>query len=208
MRHSAELIRRKSTFGSEVTEHIEEIATQLIGLDNKYEIEDFYNLRMDGMVAVLLADPAKMAPWFSMTFFNGDYSMIQRISVLSTLGLGARELAGLPKEGAVSTISTGSEADTFPSRRLPKKLHRIYAEESAPLDNLSRSLESTMLKPIAAEAADHITGPDALKIRTFSSRLAVEGKRQRIIPNKLAKIVSDAFFLPLVGRWRIHRQAL
>ena len=201
------MIRRKTNFGSEVTEHIEELATQLIGLDDKYEMEDFQQLRISSMIAVLLADPSKMGPWFSATFFNGDYSMGQRISVLTTLGLGARELAGMSREDITLTKYNEGSPNTFPSKRLPDRLHKIYAIESAPIANISNALESSILRPIAAEAADQVTGPNALKVRTFSSRLAVEGKRQKAIPNQLAKVVADAFFLPLIGRWRSNRQA-
>ena len=201
------MIRRKTNFGSEVAEHIEELATQLIGLDDKYEMEDFQHLRISGMIAVLLADPSKMGPWFSATFFNGDYSMSQRISVLSTLGIGARELAGMTAEDTMSTKSNGSNPTSFPSKKLPDKLHKIYATESAPVNDASKALESSILRPIAAEVADQATGPNALKVRTFSSRLAVEGKRQKAIPNQLAMVVANAFFLPLVGRWQTNRQA-
>lgn len=159
------------------------------------------------MIAVLLADPSKMGPWFSATFFNGDYSMGQRISVLTTLGLGARELAGMSREDMTLTKYNEGSPNTFPSKRLPDRLHKIYAIESAPIANISNALESSILRPIAAEAADQATGPNALKVRTFSSRLAVEGKRQKAIPNQLAKVVADAFFLPLIGRWRSNRQA-
>ena len=159
------------------------------------------------MIAVLLADPSKMGPWFSATFFNGDYSMSQRISVLSTLGIGARELAGMTAEDTMSTKSNGSNPISFPSKKLPDKLHKIYATESAPVNDASKALEFSILRPIAAEVADQVTGPNALKVRTFSSRLAVEGKRQKAIPNQLASVVANAFFLPLVGRWRINRQA-
>lgn len=208
LEQSAGLIRRKTGFGSEVVEHIEELATQLIGLDDKYDMNGFQGLRMSSMIAVLLADPSKMGPWFSATFFNGDYSMSQRVSVLSTLGLGARELAGLSKEDMNFMDLEKGNAGLFPSKKLPEKLHRIYATEAAPVEAISNALESSILKPIAARAADDVTGPNVLKVRTFSSRLAVEGKRQKAIPNQLARVVADAFFLPLVGRWRIHRQAL
>ena len=208
LQHAENLIRRKANFGSEVTEHIEELATQLIGLDDKYEIEDFQQLRLNSMIAVLLADPPKMGPWFSATFFNGDYSMDQRVSILSTIGLGTRELAGLSKEDSSLAKINQLQADTFPSKKLPDRLHRIYAAESAPVNKLSSTLESSILRPIAAEAADKLTGPNALKVRTFSSRLSTESRKHRVIPNQLAKVVADAFFLPLVGRWRTHRQAL
>ena len=170
-------------------------------------MDDFQQMRLQGMIAVLIADPLKMGQWFSRTFYNGDYSMGQRASVLTVLGLGARELAGLGKEDATLTGADASTESSFPSKRLPDKLHKIYALEAAPMNALSNRLEKTMIRPMAAEAADRFSGPNALKVRTFSSRMAVEEKRQKPIPNALAKVVADGFFFPLIGRWRIHLQS-
>ena len=204
---ASSLIRRKAAFGSEVLDNIEELATVLVGLGDRWEMEKFQQMRLQGMIAVLTASPLKMGQWFSMTFFNGDYSMGQRASILTTLGLGARELAGLGEEDAVLTGANAIAQNPFPSKKLPDKLHKLYALEAAPMNTLSQQLERTMIQPIAAEAADKVTGPNALKVRTFSSRMAVEKKRQRPIPNALAKIVAEGFFFPLTGRWRIHLQA-
>jgi telomere length regulation protein len=170
-------------------------------------MEEFQKSRLQGMIAVLTAEPLKMGQWFSKTFYNGDYSMGQRASVLTTLGIAARELAGLGEEDAALT-GTNETSTTFPSKRLPDNLHKIYhpLEETSPVNTLSAQLEKIMIKPMAATAADHLTGPNALKIRTFSSRMAVEQKRPKPTANALAKIVAEAFFYPLTGRWRTHLQ--
>lgn len=157
------------------------------------------------MIAVLIAEPLRMGQWCSRILYNGDYSIGQRASVLTTLGMAARELAGLGKEDAALTGANANET-AFPSKRLPEKLHKVYAVETAPMNALSAQLEKTMIQPMAASAADQLTGPNALKVRTFSSRMAVEKKRQKPIPNALAKIVAEGFFFPLTGRWRIHLQ--
>ena len=170
-------------------------------------MDNFQQMRLQGMIAVLIAEPLKMGQWFSRTFYSGDYSMGQRASVLTVLGLGARELAGLGKEDAALTGANATTESSFPSKRLPDKLHKIYALEAAPMDALSSQLEKAMIQAMAAEAADKFTGPNALKVRTFSSRMAVEKKRQKPMPNALAKIVADGFFFPLTGRWRIHLQS-
>lgn len=204
---ASNLIRRKAAFGTEVSEDIEELASILVGLGEKWPMENFQQMRLQGMIAVLTAEPLKMGQWFSRTFYNGDYSMGQRASVLTVLGLGARELAGLGKEDAALTGANATSESLFPSKRLPDKLHKIYALEAAPMDALSSQLEKAMIQPMAAEAADKLSGPNALKVRTFSSRMAVEKKRQKPIPNALAKVVADGFFFPLTGRWRIHLQS-
>lgn len=161
------------------------------------------------MIAVLIAQPLQIGQWLARTYFSGEYSIGQRASILSTLGLGARELAGFQKEDAALSGRDKIQQDSFPSKKLPDKLHKIFSLEdsSSPLNSISQSLENFMLQPMALSAADKVSGPNALKVRTFSSRMAVEKKRQKPIPNALAKIVAEGFFLPLTERWRIHLQA-
>ena len=198
------LIRRKSNFGTEVSDHVEELATQLVGMGDSYNLENFQELRLQGMIATLIADPLRMGQWYSNTYFNGDYSISQRASILTTLGLGARELAGYANEDAMWTKSSDSLEAGFPTKKLPEVYNRIYA---APIDRLAQSLEQTMVQPRALQAADKLTGPDPLKVRTFSSRMNVEKQRRRAIPNQLAKIVADGFLFPLSGRFRMLLQS-
>ncbi|KAL8718539.1 MAG: hypothetical protein Q9225_004329, partial [Loekoesia sp. 1 TL-2023] len=206
--HASALIRRKASFGSEVTDNIQDLASILTGLSDRWNLDNFQELRLQAMIAVLVAQPLEMGQWFSRTYFNGDYSISQRAAVLTTLGLGARELAGHGEEDAALTKSNQVSKDTaFPSKQLPPKLHALYASEGmAPLTSASKQLEQSILRPMALNAADALTGPNALKIRTFSSRMEVEKKRTKPIPNALAKVVADGFFLPLTGRWSMHIQ--
>jgi len=203
---AATLIRRKANFGTEVSAHAEELASLLVGMQDMYELENFLELRSQGMIAILIAQPLKMGQWFSKTFFDGDYSISQRASILITLGLGARELGGLATENPIPKSNT-----SFPSKSLPEKMHQLYASHSAPqltaIDNLSTTLINTMISPMAASLADKLTGPSVLKVRTFSSRMAVEQKRKKPTTNALAKVVADGFFFPLTGRFFIHLKA-
>lgn len=208
---SSSLIRRKASFGTEVTVHAEELAALLVGLQDKFDIPNFSELRIQGMIAVLLAQPSVMGPWFAKTFFDGDYSLAQRSSVLTTLGLSARELGGLKDDGGLVKPKVSTP---FPSKRLPPKMHEIYASsaekqlpqsnDDSPINELSQQLSRTMIQPLAASLADKLSGPDILKVRTFSSRMEVEKKRAKPTSNTLAKIVAQAFFLPLAGRFSLH----
>lgn len=171
------------------------------------------------MIAVLIVQPLEMGQWFSRTYFNGDYSIQQRATVLTTLGLGARKLAGYGKEDMALTKSnpqhTSKDTASFPSKQLPPKLHALYAPEKPALTDIpgakavntaSLTLEQSILQPMALQAADALSGPNALKVRTFSSRMEVEKRRTKPIPNALAKVVADGFFFPLTGRWGMHIQ--
>jgi telomere length regulation protein len=198
--NAASLIRRKADFGTEVVDHLEELATILTGLQNGLEMEAFAQHRQQALIAVLLAKPAQMAQWFARSFFSGDYSLTQRIAMLTTLGLGARELAGM-KDSATDDLVPATPA--FPSKQLPPHLHRMYTEDKAvnPVSKLTSNMARAMLSPLALQAADTLSGPDILKVRTFSSRMEVEAARKKPTPNALAQIVADNFFFPLTGRW-------
>ncbi|KAK1985623.1 telomere length regulation protein [Colletotrichum cereale] len=209
------LIRRKANFGTEVSSHIDELATLLVGLQDKFEIEGFHELRLQGMIATVVAQPQKMGQWFAKTFFDGDYSISQRASILIVLGLSARELAGFDK-------SEHAVAASFPSRRLPEKMEALYldpytASNQPPsssnlkaipanaLDNIANSLISSFLAPIAANAADATTGPDVLKLSTFTSRLpsrTSKKPRVRAIPNTTASMLATSYFFPLTARFQ------
>lgn len=197
---AASLIRRKANFGTEVTDHLDELATILTGLQDNLELGDFAQQRQQALIAVLLAKPAQMAQWFARSFFAGDYSLTQRIAMLTTLGLGARELAGIKDS---STEDLLPPAPSFPSKTLPPHLHKIYAEnkDPNPVAKLSSSMARQMLSPLASAAATSLSGPSILQVRTFSTRMAVEAGRSKPIPNALAQIVADNFFFPLTGRW-------
>ncbi|KAH8676088.1 telomere length regulation protein-domain-containing protein [Xylariales sp. PMI_506] len=214
------LIRRKANYGTEVSAHADELATLLVGLEDKYDLPDFWNLRLQGMTAIIVAQPAKMGLWFAKTFFDGDYSLSQRASILIVLGLGGREIAGFD-------ASEYAEAAAFPSKQLPEKLQKHYALPSSStlgytaegsglkalpsnaLDNISQTLSQTFLAPLAAEAADAATGPDALKLSSFTSRLRDPSKSRAVkkktgvrgIPNKTASLLASSFFFPLSSRF-------
>lgn len=223
------LIRRKATFGTEVREHAEELATLLIGIQDKYDIENFYDLKLQGMIAVVVAQPQKMAPWFAKTFFDGDYSMAQRVLVLTVLGLSARELAGF-------ATSEYTSAASFPSQTLPERMKKLYVGDTSSsgqlpssstlkalppnaLDTISKSLTSDFMAPLAANAADAATGPDVLKLSTFTSRFeqhqssttskAKSKPRVRAIPNTTAQLIATSFFFPLTARFQsaVHSTA-
>lgn len=204
---AADLIRRKANFGTEVSDHVEELATKLIGLSDTFNIDKFEEMRLQAMIAVVVAKPLQMGKWFSNTVFNGDYSMSQRASILTALSMAARDLAGYRQEDAALTGAYTDPKDLFPSKRLPSKMAKAFTIETAPINALTEKLERTMIKPMAVAAADQLSGPNALKVRTFSSRMEVEKKRKRPITNELAKVVSDGFLFPLTGLYRVHMQA-
>ena len=194
------LIRRKAGFGTELSENIDALASALINLQEGVSKEAAQHLRLRGLIACFIAQPAKMGPWFASMYFEGDFSLAQRAALLTTIGLGARELAGFSDE---LSLSVDEQQSSFPSQRLPNNLAAIYA----PVDTLAKKFEHTTLQPMALAAADKLSGPDILKVRTFSSRLRVEKKaaqrakdRQTQIPKDVHKLLAESIYLPLCCR--------
>lgn len=170
---AAPLIRRKANFGSELLDQLEPLASTLLSLQDTFDTPSFHDLRLQALIALLVAQPSRMGPWFAQTYFSGDYSLSQRAMVLSTLGLGARELAGYSDDNDGT-----QDEERFPSKRLPDKLHKLYAESSE-IDLLARRLESTMLSSISTK----------------------QRAGRKVVKNDLAKVVADSFFFPLTGRF-------
>jgi len=211
--NAASLIRRKAGFGKEVKDHAFELGTVLASLGDTFKLEDFAELRLQALIALLLSDPKTQGQWFARQVFEGDYSLSQRATLLSAIGLGARELAGYQDVDTLNPAVTPKKS--LPSKRLPERYHNIYAgnaqkpQQTLPpsrLQSIATNLERSMIQPLAASAADAATGPSALKVRTFSSRMDV-AQRTKKIPNDLAKMLAESLFFPLVGHWSTHVQA-
>jgi telomere length regulation protein len=228
------LIRRKADYGTEVSEHAEELASLFVGLSDRFEMDNFDDLRVQGMIAIIVAKPEKMGQWFAKTFFDGDYSISQRASILIVLGLSARELAGIETSDYAAMAA-------FPSKTLPERVEKLYlsrnpSQSNSPasslkalppnaIDIITSSLASSFLAPLAAAAADAATGPDALKLSTFTSRLEQKQNQEqelttanpkikyksrhpqnkprlRAIPNTTAHLIATSFFSPLTARFQ------
>jgi telomere length regulation protein len=195
MHAAPSLISRKATFGSELSEHAIELAQRFCNLNDNFEMPSFEELRLSSMTALVVAQPTVVAPYFASQFFEGEYSMFQRAIMLSAISLGARILAGLEE----------APEKRFPSKLLPQHLHERYFST---IDDVSSSLERASIAPLSEKAADHLTGPDVLKVRRFSRRPEIEAKRAKPKANALASIVGESFFYPLTGRWWLSLREL
>ncbi|PHH81746.1 hypothetical protein CDD82_7964 [Ophiocordyceps australis] len=209
------LIRRKANYGTELSAHAQELAGLLVGLDDKFEVDHFVHRRQRAMVALVVSQPTTMAPCFARSFFEGDYSLSQRVSILVALGLAARELAGHQESEDQSLAS-------FASQKLPPKIEQLYLDSPPPsatsqtpshlkalprnaLDSIATSLAASLLDPIAAEAADAATGPNVLKLQTFAARYKSKPRpapRLRAVPNTTAALIANYFFFPLTAHFQ------
>lgn len=205
---AAQLIRRKAGFGKEVKDHAEELASMLCNLQDPFDTDDFDDMRLQALVAVLLNDVKVIAPLLSRQAYAEGYSIAQRCVILSALGVGGRELAGFKIED--EDYNPKLSNTDFPSKKLPPKLHAIYSSsalsnQTKRLDAASTSIEHQMIQPMALKAADESTSHlNAVKVRTFSSRMEVEKARtkRKPAPNELAKTFGEFFFFPLANRYQ------
>ncbi|PHH67160.1 hypothetical protein CDD81_2929 [Ophiocordyceps australis] len=206
------LIRRKANHGTELSSHAQELATLLVGLEDKFEVDDFVHWRQRAMIALVVSLPDTMAPCFARSFFEGDYSLSQRVSILVALGLASRELAGHEESEDQSLAS-------FASKKLPPKIEQLYLDSPQPsaasqapshlkalppnaLHGIATSLAASFLNPVAAEAADAASGPNILKLQTLAARYKSKARptpRLRTVPNTTAALVANCFFFPLTA---------
>lgn len=207
LQSAASLIRRKTSFGKELFDHAEELASLLTGLHDKFDMDNFQEMRMQALIALVVSVPNLTGQLLARGFFEGDYSLGQRAGMLSAIGMGARELAGYEDMDLPLSVESGKGKkveDIFPSKRLPGKVREYWGSKGVgikQLDKITGGMEKMMISPMAAEAADKVTGPNVLKVRTFSSRIEVEKRRVKPVESKLGKVVAEAFFFPLTGRW-------
>ncbi|EME38280.1 hypothetical protein DOTSEDRAFT_75745, partial [Dothistroma septosporum NZE10] len=141
------LIRRKTNFGGEVGDHAEELALMLCDLQDPFDTDDFDELRLQTLIAILLSDVNTLAPWLSRQAFSGDYSVAQRCLILSALGLGGRELAGFKSQDDLNP-SLPTSTTSFPSKSLPNRLHAIYSPSDPSIKRLeaaSQNLEHRLI---------------------------------------------------------------
>jgi telomere length regulation protein len=215
----ASLIRRKAAFGTELIENIEQLALVIVGLEDKYKLTQFHENRLQMIIALLVAQPIRMGQWFTFTIFDADVSQSQRSAILTALGLSARELAGYGEEDArIMNLPTLLEQTKkeFPTQQLPPELEKMYiSNDENPVAALTNQMARSSLKPLALDAADALSGPNALKVRTFSSRMEVERQRQqretqrkkKSTSENLHKVLTIGYFYPLIGRFEALMQS-
>ncbi|OLL24079.1 ISWI chromatin-remodeling complex ATPase ISW2 [Neolecta irregularis DAH-3] len=188
LKSAPSLILRKAHFGSELSEYAIELGHQLVGLKDTFDIDDFLQMKRDAMVILIRCQFEKIGPFFADIYFNGDLSLQQRCMILTAIGIGARELAGLECE-ALKTL--------FPTRQLPEEIGKRFINE---IDQIALSLQQHTLQPLSQKAEEQVSGPRVLQVRKFSTRLEVEARKPKPTVNKLAQIVHKTFF-PLTSLW-------
>ena len=193
------LLRQKAENGTEVEFYLEDLLTQLISLDNHFDDKDLHDLQLANIVAVIVVIP-KVTLFMYKLLLTGDYSLQQRIMILSASALAARELRGFDDE----SISKSFRASEFPTKMLPQNLHSKYLlleGGNKYIDYLLSNLQNQLMEEASNTAQDEILG--AGKLVRISARLKRPAKSQDGVPviKDFYKIIGSNFFFPLVNVW-------
>ncbi|TVY88746.1 DNA replication checkpoint protein tel2, partial [Lachnellula willkommii] len=161
---AAPLIRRKANFGTEVSSHAEELATLLVGIQDKYDMDEFQDLRLQGMIAILVALPLKMGQWFSKTFFDGDYSISQRPNILKTRTFSSRMAVEAQRKKPTTNALAKVVADGFFFPLTGRFFIHLKARSNIAFDPFLLAL---FLKTIALLL--HASGPNNMSLPQMTS---------------------------------------
>lgn len=190
------LLRQKMSFGNEVSFFAEDLYVELVALTNHFDEDDFDTLRLNAMIAVLVSFPyaAKRAVQLLGT---GDYSLQQRMCILSSLSLAARDIKGLHDEVVVSSYRGKLQA-----KELPRALHHKFASHTQ--QPIVTGIEHLIQNDLIEKVSESF--PSSGQILRISKKLTTANSKQpqplvNHSPFNIAKLVAPQFFYPLVSVW-------
>lgn len=173
------LVRQKKDFGSEVNYFASALFTNIASLNNEFDEKDFESWRINALVSIIIVVPEKVVDFIKF-LFTTELSLQQRFSILSSLGLGARELRGISDFMVVKPIYD------FPTQRLPwdKENPEGLIHENR---NIQRIEEISNTQVIASQ------------ITTWRSKKLLNNNFTKTINN--FRKVARLFFYPLAHGW-------
>lgn len=203
-----DLIRQKAQFGTEVSSQATQLIQTFVGITNTFHHENFEQYRLNLMVAVLVSHPPTAIQLIKL-LSTGDYSLQQRMSILTSLALAGRDIRGFKDD----SINQSYEEKLFPTKTLPQTLHEKYlslenqSSESQSLEypgfiKAENSLRNSLMDSKAEDAKDKLSGG---KILRMSRKLQPSSLKhdQLIKPkhNQYPSIISKNFYFPLINLW-------
>lgn len=197
------LLRQKLHFGTEVAFFAEELMSMLVALPNQYDEPGFEAQRLNAMIAVVVSYP-KITTHTCHLLLTGDYSLQQRICLLSCMSLAARELRGFEDE----SVRKAFKQTNFPTKQLPEKLHRQYLAADTSdygYNSIEASIQNQLMSQASEDARDQIHGGKILRISLALTKKTGEISQPGNISHEalvqFRKTVGTSFFFPLVAVW-------
>jgi telomere length regulation protein len=176
--HTIRLVRQKATFKLEIEFYSEELITLLVGLVNKYEEANFEKLKLNAIVSVIVVNPLIISHIMRL-LFTGDYSLQQRMIILSSISLSAREMRGFEDDFIENPTFD------FPTKQIESRKKTLVEEVQAP-----------KLQEIKDDENEGVIGQG--KVTRVSSKLTKSTKAVKA--NNFSKI-APKFFYPLANGW-------
>ena len=174
LKSTVQLVRQKQHLPMEVEYYASALLSSIATLNNTQEEDHFEQWRVNALVALLFIVPKDISEYFKI-LFNTELSIQQRISLLSSVALAARELRGLEDD------QTYKPEYDFPSMRLPWDRQNDDKPTTPALETIGENAISD--------------GTTVWK----SQKLSI-GKT-KTTPNRFSKI-SAVFFYPLIHGWK------
>lgn len=112
LRQTIKLVRQKKLLPMEVSYYATALLQNISSLSNNFDEKDFEQWRINALVSILAVVPEKVSDIYQI-IFNKELSLQQRMSILTSIGLAARELRGIDDEQVLKPKYD------FPSKRLP-----------------------------------------------------------------------------------------
>lgn len=197
------ILRQKLAFGTEVAFYAEEIMSLLAGLTNQYDEANFETSKLNAMIAVVVSYP-KVTAHVCHLLLTGDYSLQQRMCLLSCISLSARELRGFDDE----SVRQSFQKTDFPSKKLPPQLHNQYmASENTDYgyNSIENSIQNQLMQEASEEARDELSGGKILRISLALKKKSMESAKEVSLSKEamanFRKTVGHTFFFPLVAVW-------
>ncbi|SPO37583.1 uncharacterized protein PSFLO_03058 [Pseudozyma flocculosa] len=161
LKSCAALVRRKAGWGGEVEENAVDLAFALCGLHNNLSIRRLDERRTEALAALFVACPRTVGGCLTEQFFNHQYSMVQKLSMLNALAQGAMELSGRTASsfGAGADAGFGAVAETMTHAAIDRA--RQEGEKHVPAIQRSKNLSigqptsrrGAMVTPIASSSS-------------------------------------------------------
>lgn len=190
------LIRQKTSLGNEVSFFSEDLLKGFLFLNNKYNIEDFEDLRLNCIISIIVTNPY-VTFYIIDLLLTSDFSIKQRICVLSALAISSRELRGFIDD----FVSNSYEKREFPSdvpKIFEKKINLSKSESSS-----MSEIYSSILNKILYEK--NICKNDSLEEKVIhKSQKLNKNKINNLIKPKIdnfSEIITNNFFYPTINVW-------
>ncbi|KAG0667743.1 telomere binding protein [Maudiozyma exigua] len=180
LKRTTQLVRQKESLPLEVNYYAPPLLTHISSINNNREEEGFEQSRINALVAILVVIPEHVESLYKI-LFNSELSIQQRISLLSSLALSARELRGLDDK------QIHKPHYDFPSQRLP-------------WDDGHSAVKQIEEIPVL----DKITGFGISEGTTVwkSQKLAIQDKMNSGQHKNRFRSVASSYFYPLVHGWK------